>query len=142
MKIIFDYNRTIFNPETGTLYAGVLEMLKILSLNHDLFLVSKNELNREDFFEELGISEYFKKAIFVEEKNEDIFKNLVGDNLNVIVVGDRIKGEIFIGNKLGYTTVWVKQGRFANDLPKNKEEIPNHSIEDIKELMEIIKIYE
>ncbi len=142
MKIIFDYNRTIFNPETGTLYSGVLEMIKILSLNHDLFLVSKNETNREDFFKKLGIFEYFKKVIFVEEKNEDIFKNLVGENLDVIVVGDRIKGEIFIGNQLGYTTVWIKQGRFANDLPKNKEEIPNHLITDIKELMEIIKIYE
>ena len=29
---------------------------------------------------------------------------------DVIVIGDRVRGEISIGNELNYTTVWIKQG--------------------------------
>lgn len=142
MKIIFDYNRTIFNPETDTLYDGVFELLKDLSLKHNLVLVSKDEMGREAKLKDFGIVKYFDNTIFVEEKTAEIFKSLVKDNEKVLVVGDRVRGEISIGNKLGFITIWVNQGKFANEIPRNQNEIPNHSISEIKYLSEIIKIYE
>lgn len=142
MKIIFDYNRTIFNPDTNNLYDGVLEILKKLSINHELLLVSKNELTRDDTINKLGISSYFRKIVLVEEKTKKIFTDLVGDSKDVLVVGDRIKGEIYLGNLLGLNTIWIRQGKFSNETFSTEDEKPDYIINDIKELLEIIKKHE
>ena len=44
MKIIFDYNRTIFDPETDDLYQGVFELISDLSKKYELYLVSESTL--------------------------------------------------------------------------------------------------
>jgi len=142
MKIIFDYNRTIFNPEIDALYTGVLELLKELSDRHSLVLVSKDEIGRENKLKDFGIAQYFENTVFVKEKTNEVFKNLVKDDEKVLVIGDRVRGEISVGNQLGFITIWVKQGKFANEIPQNQNEIPNHAIDEIKQLSEIIKIYE
>jgi FMN phosphatase YigB (HAD superfamily) len=142
MIIIFDYNRTIFNPETNSLYDGVLKLLESLYLNHSLVLVSKDELGREVMLKNMGIAKYFINTIFVKEKTVEVFKSLVKNDEKILVVGDRVRGEICIGNQLGFITIWVAQGKFANEIPQNENEIPNHTIEEIKQLNKIIKIYE
>lgn len=142
MKIIFDYNRTIFNPDTNNLYDGALEVLQNLSITHELFLVSKNEYNRENMMKTLGINDYFKKIVLVDNKTVDIFTELVGEDKNVLIVGDRIKGEIYLGNLLGFNTVWVKQGKFSNDIYANEKEKPNYIINELRELLKIIEKYE
>jgi FMN phosphatase YigB (HAD superfamily) len=142
MKIIFDYNRTIFNPDTNNLYDGVLEILEELFLKHELFLVSKYEPTRSNVINKLEINKYFQKIVLVEQKTEEIFIDLVGENKDVVVVGDRIKREIYLGNLLGFNTVWVRQGKFSNEINDTEEEKPDYVIKDIKELLEIIKKYE
>ena len=143
MIIIFDYNRTIFNPEVDSLYEGVSDILRELSINHKLMLVSKKEDGRDLKFRSLGIGDYFTKIDFVKEKNMEVFSNLIENTKEkVLVVGDRIRGEISIGNQLNFTTVWVKQGKFSNEVFQNDYEIPDHSIDDIRQLLEIVKIYE
>lgn len=139
MKIIFDYNRTVFNPDTNNLYDGVLEVLEKLSRNHELLLVSKYESTRNNVIKKLGINIYFKKIILVEEKTKKIFADLVGDDKDVLVVGDRIKGEIYLGNLLGLNTVWIRQGKFSNELHTKEVEKPDYTINNIKQLLEIIK---
>lgn len=142
MKIIFDYNRTIFDPEKNELYSGVFEMLKRLASKHELFLISRNEPSRKDKFEKLGIKKYFQKIKFVDEKNTETFKDLIGDSKNVLVIGDSIRNEIKIGNKLGLITVRLKNGKFANEIPVSLEEEPMFNITEITELEKIILNYE
>ena len=142
MKIILDYNRTIFDPEKNELYSGVFEMLKRLANKHELFLISRNEPNRKDWFEKLGIKNYFQKTIFVDEKNAEIFKDLIGDSKKVLVVGDSIRDEIKIGNNLGLIAIRLKKGKFANELPASLEEEPMFNISEITELEKIILNYE
>lgn len=142
MKIIFDYNRTIFDPEQQELYSGVLELITYLSDKHELFLVSKNEAGRKEKLDSLGISSFFEKIIFTNNKTTQLFSEIVNGENNVIVVGDRILGEITIGNKLNLITVWLKQGKFSNEHPVSDEQKPKHIIYDISELKEIIKNYE
>lgn len=142
MKIIFDYNRTIFDPEKNNLYSGVFEMLKRLASKHELFLISRNEPSRKDKFEKLGIKNYFQKTTFVDEKNTEMFKDLIGDSKKVLVVGDSLRDEIKIGNKLGLITVRLKNGKFANEIPVSLEEEPMFNISEITELEKIILNYE
>jgi FMN phosphatase YigB (HAD superfamily) len=142
MKIIFDYNRTIFDPETDNIYPGVIELLKKLSVYHKLFLVSRNEPERKKRFEDLHIKDYFQKIAFVNQKSTEVFKEISGDTKNVIVVGDSIADEIKIGNQLGYITVRLKKGMFAEKSPTNKDEIATYNIHDMSELENIIRDYE
>ncbi|EKE15794.1 MAG: hypothetical protein ACD_11C00105G0019 [uncultured bacterium] len=142
MKIIFDYNRTIFDPDTDNLYAGVFDLLKNLSKKHELFLISRNEPGRKNRMMEIGISEFFRKAIFIEMKSKKIFKELVGENELALVVGDSIKDEIRIGNKLGFVTIRVKIGKFSRQISMDKSEVAKHNVYSIVELEKIIKLYE
>lgn len=142
MNIIFDFNRTLFNPETGSLYPGALPLLRALATRHTLFLMSKRESGREHLLEELGIESCFKKALFVEQKTKEDLSSLVDGAKNTLVVGDRIKREITLGNQLGFFTVWVKQGRFADEMPTADNEEPDYTIQNIQDLDKIISTYE
>jgi len=142
MKIIFDYNRTIFDPDADNLYLGVLELLQKLSSKYELFLISRNEPTREKRLEELNIKNYFQKILFVNEKSKQVFEEIVGNTKKVIVVGDSISDEIKIGNQLGFFTIRLKKGKFATEIPKNKKEIAKFEITDINDLENIILSYE
>jgi FMN phosphatase YigB (HAD superfamily) len=142
MKIIFDYNRTIFDPETDNLYLGVLELLQKLSVKHELFLVSKNEPERIKRLEEFKIKDYFQEISFVNEKSKHVFEKISNNTNKVIVVGDSISNEIKIGNQLGFITVRLKKGKFSSEIPKNKDEFARFEITDINELESIILSYE
>jgi FMN phosphatase YigB (HAD superfamily) len=141
MKIIFDYNRTLFDPETDSLYQGVPGLLRVLSKKYDLFLISKNEPGRREKFEKMSIKKYFQKVVFVENKTTELFEDLSNNSHDVFVVGDRVREEIFLGNVLGFITIWVKQGKFACELP-TKEQTPQYIINNIQELQNILSIYE
>jgi predicted HAD superfamily phosphohydrolase YqeG len=142
MKILLDYNRTLFNPDSDSLYQGVVGLLQDLSVRNELFLISKNEPGRADALEKLGIKKYFTSVSFVEEKTPALFKELAQGSTEVVVVGDRVRGEISLGNQLGFVTVWVKQGRFANELPATAIEQPIHTLGSVIELRRIISTYE
>ncbi|MFA7315761.1 MAG: HAD hydrolase-like protein [Candidatus Paceibacterota bacterium] len=142
MKIIFDYNRTLFDPETNDLYLGVLELLQKLSKTYELFLISRNEPVRKMRLEAFNIKNYFQQILFVDEKSEQIFKKIGGSTKKVIVVGDSISDEIKIGNQLGFITVRIKKGKFASEVPKTKDEIAKFNITDLRDLESIILSYE
>ena len=142
MKIIFDYNRTIFDPDTDNLYPGVLNLLQKLSEKYELFLISRNEPLRKKRLEELTIKNYFKKILFVDKKTKQIFEEIIGDANSIIVVGDSISDEIKIGNQLGLTTIRLKRGKFATETPKDVYEIAQFEIANINELENIILNYD
>lgn len=142
MKIIFDYNRTLYNPENKSLYKDSADLLEKLSKQHDLFLISKKEQGREQKIEALGIKDFFKKIVFVKTKTTTIFRELCLDDTNCLVVGDRVRSEIVVGNRCGLITVWLKQGVFSKEIPKTLEEEPKHEISNLKELENIIAIYD
>ncbi len=141
MKIIFDYNRTIFNPEVGELYLGVFELLKDLASEHDLYLITQAEDYRHAQLQGLGIDSFFKEILYVDKKDKSQFAQ-ISSNTFTIVVGDRIKGEIVLGNELNLVTIWVKQGKHARILPENKLEEPKHTVLNIVDIKEIINFYE
>lgn len=142
MKIIFDYNRTLFDPDIDDIYPGVFQMLEMLSEDYELFLITRNEPSRRSRFEQLNIERFFKKILFVDEKTEDDFLSMVGKSKNVFVVGDSVSDEIKIGNTLGLVTVRVKQGKFAAELPTSFQEEAKISINKITELTKVLKAYE
>lgn len=137
--IIFDFMRTIYNPDTGALVPNSKDILDHAYKSYDCFLVSKNGEGRDTLVSELGIDNYFKSIHYVDTKTTDLFSEIIGNNYtDVYVVGDRISSEIATGNKLGYTTIWFKNGKFAEDGPTEESGNPNYVVLSLEEVKNII----
>ena len=143
--IIFDFGGTIYNPQTHQLYSGVKEILsKLRDENYQLALVSKaeNSNQRFDDFERFQLEKYFKimeVVSGVRSKNfSHILKKFKVYSEECLIVGDYIKSEIKEGNKIGATTVRIRNGEFPNILPQTKLERPDYTIESISELISLI----
>jgi FMN phosphatase YigB (HAD superfamily) len=141
MNIIFDYNRTLFDPEIQDLYPGARTLLERLASQHTLFLVSKNEPIRIKTIETLGISQFFEKITFVEKKSKKTFIDLSIDPRETIVVGDCLGNEIEAGNDFGAITIRIQQGIFQNAIPICTLQEPAHEITFLNELESIIQKY-
>lgn len=142
-NIIFDYNRTLYNPDEHKLYDGVYELLEKLQMKFSLFLYSYNELGRDKFMKDSKIEKFFKSIALVDKKTEETMHNLITPfpAKTTLVVGDSLRDEIRIGNELGYETIWLKKGKFSNETPRTEKEKPTYIISELEEVVEILKKY-
>lgn len=141
--IIFDFNRTIYLPEIEKIPQETLELLKkIKEMGFILALIGIKENKRENIIEEYKLSSLFSIIKLVDEKETIIFeetlKSLKLNYNEVIAIGDRIKSEIKVANKLGIKTIWYKKGKFSEELPNCKEEIPNWTIDNLEDIIKIL----
>lgn len=136
--IIFDWKRTLYDPDSKTLITGALEVLKLLSKKFvKIILIGKggNEMYQE--VKRLKVDKYFSKIIFLEgKKGVKIFSQFVSikNPKLTVIVGDRVKSEIEIGNKLNATTIWIKNGKFSEELPLNKFQEPTLTFNSLIDL--------
>lgn len=140
--VIFDFYRTLYDPGSKKLESKALEVLRFLkSRNFDLLLISTGGKRRRNKIQKLGLDHLFSKIVVVPYKSPKTFKEAIKERKNmkkVLVIGDRIKSEIKIGNTLGCTTIWLKKGKFAKQLPKNKKEKPDFIIRELEELFRVL----
>lgn len=138
--IIFDFNRTLFNPDEESLFDGALEILDYLSnKSFTLILLGKGDQKRRNKIKALHIEQYFSEIHIVEEKSLSQLEKIANQSGSVVYsIGDRIKKEIKLGNQFGFITIWFKNGKFSEEVPESKEEEPNHTISTLLELKNII----
>lgn len=141
--IIFDFNRTLFNPDTGRLIYGSQETLKRLNeKGFMLILLTRKEKEPEEIIKNKKIKKYFNQIIIVDEKKEQIFRDIIAEfipNLNQsFVIGDRVRIEISLGKKAGFRTIWLKNGKFADEIPLSADQIPDFTIYHLHQIMEIV----
>ena len=141
--IIFDFNRTLYDPDNGCLIHGARFVLHtLIRRGFLLYLVSRAGQSRRELIECLGIGQYFLRIIIAKEKNKKDFQKIIkggGINLSLsFVVGDRVKKEICIGNFLGMQTVWVSAGKFAQEKPKKKIEKPTYTVRALRDVLSVI----
>lgn len=129
--IIFDWKRTLYDPDARTLIEGAEQLLASAQrLNVPLYLIGKGD---DDMYAEarrLGVEKFFTKIVFQEgAKEEGLFKPFIGSNpAQTIFIGDRIRSELAAGKSLGATTMWVRQGKFADELPENESQSPDFTV--------------
>ncbi|OGM04314.1 hypothetical protein A2715_02750 [Candidatus Woesebacteria bacterium RIFCSPHIGHO2_01_FULL_39_32] len=133
--IIFDFNRTLFNVEKGSLIPRCLEMLDKLSVRYDLAILSTQKRGRDLHIQKLFGKTKVKNTVIVDEKSTENFQKIMA-NFDVapsetLIVGDYLKEEIAIGNKIGSFTVWFKNGKFSKEKPENKYEKPNFILREL-----------
>lgn len=139
--VIFDFNRTLYDPETGSFIKGAIASLDALKKDGMLlFLIGKGSNERANLINELGLHRYFDEIIVKEEKDLADFQYLKKkySGADFYVFGDRVKKEIRFGNECGFKTIWFKNGKFAGELPASEDEKPWKTISDFSELSEAI----
>lgn len=142
ITIIFDWKRTLYNPEQQCLIEGVEELLLFLkSKGVTCLLIGKGDYEMHDEVERLEINQYFKHIIFDQaNKTIELFqKNIPPEITHLVVVGDRVRSEIEIGNKLGATTIWLCQGKFSDEQPLHEMQKPMYRVYSLGEIKKIIQ---
>lgn len=139
--IIFDWKRTLYDPDNKLLIDGALELLKsIKKRNIPIILVGKggDDMNKE--IKRLAVDSYFEKIIFIEgEKDLSIYKPLISKKTkDTLFIGDRVRSELEAGNKLGAITVWIKQGKFADEEPENEQQKPTFTVLRLRQCIRLI----
>jgi putative hydrolase of the HAD superfamily len=144
--IIWDFNRTLYDPDTSSLTSGAQLVLEDLSRDgYKMCLLSKKtNSNRETLIASLGIDKYFLDIQIVEEiKTEDDLRRCISkmalNASEIVVVGDRVRSELVLGKRLGMRTVWYRAGKFANETPRNSDEEPDHTIGHLEDIFKYIK---
>lgn len=129
--VIIDFNRTLYDPDTERLMEGAEAFLSGLTQKGaTLVLVSKKEGSRETKLAELGIADLFTEALFVEQKTEALFREIImryGAEHNY-VLGDYLYQEIRAGKLAGATTIHFKNGYFADLEPEHSSDVPDHVV--------------
>jgi FMN phosphatase YigB (HAD superfamily) len=140
MKLaIIDFNRTIFDPDTGCLVPGALELLQLLEKKGVArVLVSRLEPGREGILSDFGIQDMFAKIYFVPEKSKDLFLNIMqthgASSEETLVIGDYLHEEIRYGKRAGARTIHFKKGKFRHLSPESEDDIPWKTVEVLSEI--------
>lgn len=141
--VIFDFNRTLFDPTVYALYNGVVPMLEELKQTRTLILFSKKSWDRHLLLDTLGISEYFDATHFVEQKTAEVLASILTPHdlhpEDCVIVGDMLAEEICAGQELGMRTVWFRQSRFRFMPQPDVACVPHHTVQSIAELRELLR---
>lgn len=139
--IIFDFNRTLYDPDANQLIDGAQSLLDTArDQGYTLILLAMAAPSRQALIEQLGIAEYFAEIILMDAKSQKVFRQLAQkydtDLSKSFVIGDRALGEITYGHKAGWPTVWYRQGRFADEEPVGFT--PEHTVTTLSQFQKLI----
>lgn len=140
--VIFDWMRTLYDPERQKLMPGALSLCrKLKARGVSLAIVSRGEPERKGQIKASSVAKYCSAISVEKEKSLRQFRRIVKrfqPNADFFVVGDRVKEEIKMGNSLGLTTIWLKKGKFRKEVPETFSEQPNFTVRSLGEVWSII----
>ncbi len=141
---ILDWKRTLYDPDKDELINGAIKLLDLFMLcKVPCVLIGKGGSEMEEKVKELGLKKYFTHVQFSgSEKSPRLFTPFIHATFpaSTLVIGDRARAEIEIGNTLGATTIWVKQGKFAEEEPLNADQEAKYVVKDLEDLYSFIKM--
>lgn len=137
--IIFDFNRTLYDPDSGEMIDGALGLLEVLKASgyKMALLCKKSASDRAGLLSSLGLDRFFS-WIFMIEGNKGAWhihqclSLMQLKSSEVAVVGDRVEEDVFVGNLVGATTIWVKQGKFSLVEPIIGQQKPTYTVYNLQ----------
>ncbi len=140
--VVFDFNRTVFDPDADALMPGAAELIATLKQHGvTLFLVAKGDEERRKRIEQLGLVSLFKKITVNQSKSVEDYQScmvLCPAGTQFFAIGDRVKVEIRHANSCGMTTIWFRNGKFASEEPGSDDERPQFTIMSLAEAATLI----
>lgn len=140
--VIFDWKRTLYDPDQKKLISGALELLEFFKGKKiPMVLLGKGEDEMHREVERLKVRKYFIKVIFAPgEKDPKIYIPYISEKgpKKTLLIGDRVYSELGIGKHLGATTIWVRQGKFSMEEPKTEEQKPDYTVKNLKDCLGLL----
>ena len=122
------------NQEKLHVFPGISQTLKILSINHPLYIIRSNESKVVDQFLELQKIQFFKDIYGSDKEPSKVKKieRIKKDNDTVFYIGDTA-GDIIEGKQAGVQTIAVTWG--WHDKEKLRQSSPDHIISQPSDLL-------
>jgi len=144
--VIFDWGRTLWDSEKGCLFSDATATVRLLSQAYALTLVglaSDGEVGRRyALVRATGLERLFAVVLFAPDRKDrlcdEALARLHCPPQAVAIVDDRAVRGIRWGNRCGATTVWVRRGKFADELPTDDTGMPTHTITSLSELPAVL----
>ena len=142
--IIFDWVGTLYIFGGKGLFPYSEGVLRRLHKKYKLAVISKaTSDNVETRMKQIhSIKKYFEVIIVDVDKTPEQYtecmQRLSVKPKNTLVVGDRTLREIQIGNKLGCQTYWIRNGRYAHEVPTKETGKPTKIINSVEDLLTIL----
>lgn len=136
-----------WNSDDEFVYPETETCLSELGKQYKIGIVANQNLGSKERLDKLGLLKYIDLVIASAEEGVTkpdlrIFQ-IALNRANckpeeAVMVGDRIDNDIIPANKIGMKTVWIKQGFGGYSEPKEIEELPDYTINNLKELLKLL----
>lgn len=137
-----------WNSDDEFVYPEAKNCLSELSKQYKIGIIANQNLGSEERLEKLGLLKHIDLVIASAEEGVAkpdlrIFQ-IALDRANckpeeAVMAGDRIDNDIIPANKIGMTTVWIKQGFGSYAEPKTVEEQPDYIVNSLAEITEVFR---
>jgi len=109
--IIFDFYKTIYDPETNEFYPGTELLLEKLNINNALALVTTESTERVALLMKLDVKKYFLEVVLCNGKRAKCYSDLADalnkSNNDILIIGDRDDEELRIAKQLNIAFIKV-----------------------------------
>jgi len=119
-----------------------LDALKTRGIKMDLISLSKNPDARKVQIKEADLEHFFDCVIVDTEKSEVQYfacMHLMNSDVRTtLIVDDRTRRGIKIGNAISCQTAWIERGDYAHELPNEETGQPTYTIKTVNEILPFI----
>lgn len=144
----YGVNVPAWRHDLEALYPDSKEVLQRLSQKYKIGIIANQDLGTEQRLTDFNVRQY--TDIIIASAEEGVAKpdlrifQIALDRANckpeeAVMAGDRIDNDIIPANKIGMTTVWIKQGFGSYAEPKTVEEQPDYIVNSLAEITEVFR---
>lgn len=147
--VIWDWGRTLFDSESKLEYPGAQEILEyfqaknckqvVVSLVTDNSNATLDE--RQQQIEFSPLKPYFELVLVGEENKDDMLDEalvyLDSSPEETLIIDDRVIRGIKYANQKQIPCVWIRQGKFSDELPNSETGEPTYTINALEELKKL-----
>ena len=144
--LIFDWGRTLYDPEAGAPFPDAPLVLDALAATYRraiVSLVSGDDYRarvaaRHDVLREHDLARHFAAILFGQSDKDRLYREALAllalTPAKVAVIDDRVIRGVAWGNRHGATTIWLRNGKFRDEVPSTQTGTPTHTICRLEEL--------
>ena len=150
MSVAKDYGVKVpaWRHDLEVLYPDTKEVLQRLSQKYKIGIIANQDFGTEQRLTDFNVHQYINLVIASAEEGVAkpdlrIFQIALAradcKPEEAVMVGDRIDNDIIPANKIGMTTMWIKQGFGSYAEPKTVEEQPDYIVNSLAEITEVFR---
>ena len=145
---VYGLNKAPWNSDDEVVYPEAEECLRELSKRYKIGIIANQNPGSRERLEKIGLLKYIDIVIASAEEGVAkpdlrIFKAALSRAAckpeEAVMVGDRIDNDIIPANKIGMTTVWIRQGFGGYAELKTVEEQPDYIVNTLAEITELFR---